>query len=68
MKCTNCNKIPTTNPDGICGFCRLKDTLADYVDSNKAYEVVMQMPVDQRQLDWQHMVDEGDRSASDYAG
>lgn len=33
----------TSNPDGICGYCRIKDVLANYVNTQKAKEFVLNM-------------------------
>lgn len=33
----------TSNPDGICGYCRIKDVLADYINTQKAKEFVRNM-------------------------
>lgn len=41
--CKICSK-PTINPEGICGFCMLHNTLADYTSKDKSF--VENMPTD----------------------
>ena len=66
MTCTNCKKIETLNPNGICGFCSLQDTLAGYIHSDKIREAILNMPKDEMSLDKQALVD-NDRTHKDYA-
>lgn len=56
-KCKNCKKVPTINGNGICGICTLKDTLADYVNSNQAHDAVMNMPKDEISIEKQTFVE-----------
>ena len=46
MKCkmTDCkNPNETLEPDGICGFCKLRGVLADYIYAKQAREFVLNM-------------------------
>lgn len=46
MKCiiTGCKYTgETLSPDGICGFCKLQNVLADYENNQKAKEFVKNM-------------------------
>ena len=60
MICINCNKIPTSNPDHICGICRLKDMAAHYSAGSNVIikDFVSQIPKGaqeqskQEYLDW----------------
>lgn len=48
MKCAICSQT-TVNPEGICGFCMLHNTLADY---KSAKEIVENMPTDNRVVEF----------------
>lgn len=46
MKCkmTDCRyKGQTSEPDGICGFCKIRQVLGDYMNGRKAREFVKNM-------------------------
>jgi hypothetical protein len=65
MICSNCKKIKTNEPDGVCGFCKLQDTLEGYKNAQKIRDAVLNMPRDEVSQDKQVLVD-SDRVNEDY--
>lgn len=63
MICILCSKTKTTSPDHICGFCHLRNELADY-SAGLNQDFVNNMPLGAKEQDRVEFLDR--RSAVPY--